>query len=265
MLVIPQDGALRLIFQHEHARLSGRMAALWREEHIAHRERRSEVLEAVGGHDEGWQAADSSGFLDTSTGRPASFLELPYQVYPPLWTESISRAEKQGPLAGYLVARHFASLASPRAGTSAGSEEMEGEAALRAFHSQAQETMERLAARISPPASAGPYLLAEGALDNDFRFLQMNDLISLVVCGGHAEPELVDYLRGSLVGSEALEAELTEPHTLKISPWVFGPERVKDAVAIYSIADRPYPDPESLERAIAKAQATHQPVVIEPL
>jgi hypothetical protein len=261
MLVIPQDGFLRLTFQHDHANLSGRIAAAWRAEHIAHRERLGEILEAVGGHDSGWQEADRQGFLDEATGRPASFLELPYQSYPPLWTESIQWAARRGPLAGYLVARHFASLSTPRGTTQA---EPEGEAALGAFRASTEETLASLAGEIPPPSASGPYPLAENPLDNDFRFLQLNDLLSLVVCGGHAEPELLDYLRTAHLGGEPIKAELPEPHILLLAPWVFEPERFEDAVPIHIIPDRAYPDGASLAEAIAAAEAARQPVRIEP-
>lgn len=262
MLVIPHDGFLRLIFQHDHAALSGRLAAAWRAEHIAHRDRLGEVLEAVGNHDSGWEEADLKGFLDEATGKPASFLELPYETYPPLWTESIERAARRGPLAGYLVARHFVSLAVPRDSSRT---EPGGEAALRAFRASAQETMERLAGEVPPPLEAGPYLLSEKPLDNDFRFLQLNDLLSLVVCGGHTEPELVDYLRSATLGGEPFRAELAEPYVLRLAPWVFEPERFEDAVPVRTITDRAYSDRESLSEAIASAKAADQPLRIEPL
>jgi hypothetical protein len=262
MLVIPGDGSLQLIFQNDHANLSGRIARAWRSGYIAHEERRGEVLEAVGGHDSGWEEADLAGFLDESTGRPASFLELSHEAYPPLWTVSVERAVRKGPLAGYLVARHFTSLAHPRSPEEAGPE---GVAALRSFRRQAEEAMERLSAAINKPQTGGPYPLAEEALDNDFRFLQLNDLLSLVVCGAHAEPELLGYLRASTLGGRPFEAELPEPFRLRLAPWVFGPGKVKDAVPLHTIPDRSYAGPKALSEAIASAQVKEQPILIEPL
>ncbi|MDA2916971.1 DUF3891 family protein, partial [Nitrospinae bacterium AH_259_B05_G02_I21] len=111
MLVLTNDGALQLVFQHDHATLAGRLASAWPAEFIAHRDRRGEVLEATANHDVGWQAVDARGFLDESTGRPASFLTLPLKAYPPIWGSSIEEAARRGALAQYLVARHSAALA----------------------------------------------------------------------------------------------------------------------------------------------------------
>ncbi len=262
MLVLPHDGRLGLIFQNDHASLSGRLARAWCSDYIAHQSRRAEVLEAVEGHDAGWAEADRAGVFDPETGRPATFLELPEERYPPLWRASIEEASARGPLAGYLVARHFASLAGPPESPS-----VEGGAAgaMETFRAEAERIMKRLARAIGPPAGPGPYLLAAKPLDNDFRFLQLNDLLSLVVCGGHAEGDLLAYLRASRLGGDPVRAELAEPFRLRIAPWFFEPERIEDAVAIHTIADRAYQDPEALARAIGEALVTYQPVVLEPL
>ena len=257
MLVIPQDGSLRLIFQADHATLSGRIASDWREEFIAHRDRREEILEAVAHHDSGWAEADLRGVLNGKTARPASFLELPDEAYPSLWLRSIEKALRRGPLAGYLVASHFAAMAGP-----AGSEREE---AMEAFRVSTQRTIARLAGLINPPQEPGPYPLAEGPLENDLRFLQINDLLSLVVLGGHVEPSLPDYLRASAVGGELFKAELGEPFVLRLAPWVFRRSRVEGSVRVRTIADRDYPSQKSLSSAIARADAADQPVRIEPL
>lgn len=262
MLVAPHDGSLLLVFQNDHAGLAGRLASAWPEEFIAHRDRRSEVIEAVARHDAGWQASDARGVLDGSTGRPASFLGLPLAAYPPIWASSIEEASRQGPLAEYLVACHSAALAGMER---PGEADAEGRAALRVFREATKQEIARLAGAIAPPPTSGPYLLAETGLENDFRFLQFNDILSLVVCGGHAEPRLLTFLRGSRLADETVKAKMPEPFTLLLTPWVFEPERVESTVPVRAIPDRAYPDQAALTAAIASAPPAEQPIRIEPL
>lgn len=262
MLVLPTDGCLQLVFQHDHAMLAGRFAAAWPAEFIAHRDRRDDLVEAVACHDAGWQDADARGVIDSSTRRPSSFLRLPLQAYPPIWGASIEEAARQGPLAGYLVARHCAALA--RMGRPS-EEDPEGQAALAAFQANVDRKVARLAEVIAPAPRPGPYPLAESALENDFRFLQLNDILSLAVCGGHTEPRLLGFLQGSRLGPDGVEAEMPEPFTLWLAPWLFEPGMIEETVPVRTIPDRAYENQEALSGAIAQAAVTDQAVRIESL
>ncbi len=262
MLVLPHEGSLQLVFQHDHATLAGRLASAWPTEFIAHRDRRSNVVDAVAYHDAGWQEADARGVLDPSTGRPASFLTLPLKAYPPIWGSSIEEAARRGGLAQYLVARHSAALA--RMGRPS-DPDPEGQATLAAFRAETDRTIARLTETIAPPPSPGPYRLADTALENDFRFLQLNDILSLAVCGGHSEPRLVGFLRGSSLGDEVVQAEVPEPFVLRLAPWIFEPGMIEETVPVRTIPDEAYPDQEALSDAITQAAVIGQAVRIKPL
>ncbi len=267
MIITPHEGSLLLVFQHDHALLAGRLASAWRAEFIAHRDRRSEVLEAVALHDAGWQEADARGVFDTSTGRPASVLSLPLKAYPPIWGSSIEQAARRGPLAGYLVASHFVAIHSAVLEKMGRPSEIdpEGQAALQAFKEEAERTIARFAEGISSSPISPPFPLAEGALENDLRFLQLNDILSLALCGGYGTPKLLTFLRASTLGGKPLETEIPEPFSLRLAPWVFEPDRLEEAVPVRAIPDRAYPDQEALSDTIASAEVAEQPIRIEPL
>ena len=266
MIITPHEGSLLLVFQHDHALLASRLASAWRSEFIAHHDRRGEVLEAVALHDAGWQEADARGVFDTSTGRPASVLSLPLKAYPPIWDSSIEQAARRGPLAGYLVARHLVDRSAGMVeGHETGEIDSEGQAALQAFKEEAGRTIARLAEGISSPPISPPYPLAETAVENDFRFLQLNDILSLALCGGHGTPKLLTFLRASTLGGKPLEAEIPEPFSLRLAPWVFEPDRLEDAVPVRAIPDRAYLNQEALSDAIAQAGVAEQPILIKPL
>ncbi|MCZ6480387.1 MAG: hypothetical protein O6929_08300, partial [candidate division NC10 bacterium] len=73
------------------------------------------------------------------------------------------------------------------------------------------------------------------------------------------------FLRASTLGGKPLEAEIPEPFSLRLAPWVFEPDRLEDAVPVRAIPDRAYPDQEALSDAIAQAGVTEEPIRIEPL
>ena len=141
----------------------------------------------------------------------------------------------------------------------------EGQAALQAFKEEADRTIARRAEDISPPPISPPYPLADTALENDFRFLQLNDILSLTLCGGHGVPRLLTFLRASTLGGKPLEAEMPEPFSLRLAPWVFERGRLEEKIAVRTIPDRAYPDQEALSDAIAQAGVIEQAVLIEPL
>ncbi len=95
-----------LISQVAHARVSGALTRAWREPFP------EEVIEAIAHHDEGWTKWEAAPQLDAARGRPLSFVELAVADAIEIWNDSIAAARRIGPLAGAIVAGHFAGLAS---------------------------------------------------------------------------------------------------------------------------------------------------------
>lgn len=95
-----------LVSQVEHARISGELAKAWAESYSA------EVIDAITHHDDGWAAREAAPQFDVDRGRPLSFTELAVEDAIKIWDGSIACARRFGPLAGAIVAGHFAGLAS---------------------------------------------------------------------------------------------------------------------------------------------------------
>ncbi len=93
-----------LIAQPAHAALSGELARAWNEQFP------EEVHAGIAHHDDGWHDWESAPQLD-SQGRPLSFTELEITDAIAIWDRSIAAARSFGPLAGAIVAGHFAGLA----------------------------------------------------------------------------------------------------------------------------------------------------------
>ncbi len=162
------DG-LYLVTQLDHARLAGELARRWnctRLPAVADRE----FLEAVGGHDSGWEPLDRQPTFGDN-GRPVSFLEWPLTSAVDAWRRSIEAARSLGPRAAEVVTRHFCLL---------------GRMALpRELPADQRQALEGFLAEHQSPAF-------DAALDNWLRLLQLCDLLSLhLITGGKMNTTLL--------------------------------------------------------------------------
>jgi hypothetical protein len=97
-----------LVSQVEHARVSGELARHWVIEGCA-----KEAQIAIAHHDDGWAEWEARPRIDPVEARPYSFLnEMPRSETREIWDRSIAAARQIGPLAGWMVAEHFAELAA---------------------------------------------------------------------------------------------------------------------------------------------------------
>lgn len=101
-----------LITQLEHARLSGELAKHWGHAPFIPLVCAEQLLPTVYLHDDGWRTWEQSPEIDSQTGRPLGFTEMPLAESLDIWTKSIERAASIGPLAAWGVAGHFTSLLS---------------------------------------------------------------------------------------------------------------------------------------------------------
>lgn len=112
------DGAEQwlIVSQIEHARLSGELArhcSVSLSEELSAESLapiQDEVLQAIFHHDDGWLEWDFCPGLDPASGRPLSFREMELKDSLHLWTRSIDRVARIGPLAAWMVATHFVEL-----------------------------------------------------------------------------------------------------------------------------------------------------------
>lgn len=98
-----------LVRQADHARLAAELAGAW-EFHRLPGERDAQFLAGVRDHDAGWESWDDAPRFHPS-GEPVNFFELPVPEFLGLWRNSITISAAWGPVAGYIVSRHFHRLA----------------------------------------------------------------------------------------------------------------------------------------------------------
>lgn len=201
-----------LVSQIEHARLSGQLAR-----QVASlpgtAEDRRQVVAAIDRHDDGWAASDAQPPLDEH-GRPRSFMEMQLDDSLAIWTASVDQAEQIGPLAGWLVASHFAQLL--------GGPDRHPESA-------AARWREQMASRRAGWLTAwgGEKQAAEAALV----WLQTLDAASLWICGqcpaagDPAVPSSDPYQTAIPTGAE-LAWHAAGPGALTVSSGAFRPGRL---------------------------------------
>lgn len=168
-----------LISQPDHAALAGALAARFVAPGFPSVD--PLVARAIEVHDSGWAIFDSEARLSAapcldSRGKPLSFLEIGPADFLRAWVASIAGAEAVCAAGGYIVSRHFTTLAGGR--LASGLDDAANTARLRAFLSHEAERQRRLQA-----ASGRSVTELEGLL----LVLQFCDLLSLYLCGGAAE------------------------------------------------------------------------------
>ena len=106
MLVLEEPDSLRLVTQHDHAKLARDILALWTGDGLPEDPLREDLLLATGNHDAGWRGADAAPILDQSRGWPFDFRSYPEAERQLLWTEAVAELELSRPDPALLILRH---------------------------------------------------------------------------------------------------------------------------------------------------------------
>jgi hypothetical protein len=165
MIVREAPGGIDLITQPDHARLARAIMepCVW----LAHRPRRATILHAIGEHDAGWTETDARPTVDAATGEVADFVHAPLQVRQGAWPRAVARLSDD-PYAAALVAQHALTVY----------DRYRNDMEWRRFFAEME------AARDARLVLAG---VARQELEDDYAFVRLGDLISLVFCTGWSD------------------------------------------------------------------------------
>jgi hypothetical protein len=106
MVLYETDDGVVCIGQASHAWVSGQLARRWGNERFARPEPFDEVCLGAEQHDVGMAEWDLRPQLNSETGRPRSFMELPLQTHLRLWSKAPDKVLTQSPYAALLVSMH---------------------------------------------------------------------------------------------------------------------------------------------------------------
>lgn len=164
MIVVDQPGSVRYITQPDHAALAGRLMSHWAADGLPASPRRSGILLAVEGHDNGWREIDRAPFVDEASGQVRDFVTLPAPMRRAVWPRVVGELQAT-PYSAALVAEHalvaYRRLQSDPEWTTF----FEDMAALRDRHRRA----------------SGVDSLDQ--LRRDYAFVRLGDIASLSFCG----------------------------------------------------------------------------------
>lgn len=196
-----------LIPQIAHAVLAANLAQHWGQPPVAELEPRDPLLWAVAHHDDGWEHWDAPPRFDAALGRPRSFTEMALGESFAIWSASIDRAERRGPLEAWLIAGHFCALAERATAFSDETRRGKARPFLDRYHALQKRWLESWMAQ-SP----------QNKLETATRALaqlQMFDALSLWLCCSRAtESEQV-----STPGGPAVTVQPAGGQLVRLEPW----------------------------------------------
>ncbi len=242
MIIAPINGQLLIVTQNDHAVLASELLSLWREDGLPEHPRRRELLFAAREHDNGWREADSAPHCRAADGRPYDFISVPRELRWEIWHRGTARYLDREPYAAALILRHAFHLHRSHHADPAWAD------AFERWRNRDDELLER-------------HGLDARELDNDYRWVDLTDSLSLTVCDRRTEPiEAHGFTARARFegGDDALTG-----NTLTISPFpLAGTTTLR--VSCRLIPDRAFTGDADLATELALARWRHCSIRIAP-
>jgi hypothetical protein len=203
------------VAQHDHATLSGQLAAHWKEESFWRNAYNEDTLLAIYEHDRGWLGLDNSPALDEETQKPYSFLNYPPEKKLAHYQLGVNEVEVLNPYAAILCGLHYVSF-------------MKNNTPLEtAFIAHEQARQHRLKDQLQLHAAADEVLL-----QYHFHLLQFFDDLSLYLCmnqpGVSKQEEYPFFQQGfkntdffAFTGGKKIEASWKTRYMVAVQPFPF--------------------------------------------
>ncbi len=242
------DGLI-VIAQPAHAWVSGQLARAWGNATVGVVTPWEAVCLGAEQHDVGWVAWEAAPTLNSATGRPHTFMEMPLAHHLTLWSSAAERALTQGRYAALLVSLHGTGLYERR---DLARDTPADAVAVCAFleHERAWQAALLATLRADPvwAAAAAPAVVARNQ-----RLVAVWDQMSLWLCMGLRATRTV---QGVPATAEPLPLTLTpvdgDSARVRVAPWPFDPPAVTLTVEGRRLVGR-FADEPALRTALARA------------
>jgi Protein of unknown function (DUF3891) len=211
------------ITQPDHAHLARRV--MEHTEALRAHPRIASILLAIGEHDNGWTETDAAPTIDITTGQPHDFVNSPLAVRHEVWPRGITRLAHDT-WAAALVAQHAITVY----------DRFRPDPVWTSFFAH-METLRAAMLR----ASGGRL---EDLLD-DYPFVRLGDLISLVFCTGWTDPQ--HFAQWRVTGSE---------DRVTVTPGPFDGVAIPLEVNARRLPHGPYRSDDELREKLARAEVT---------
>ena len=164
MLVqVRKDQSCWCITQHDHARLSGFLAHHWGGLGDEPCSLSWGLVQAITLHDLPWLQEDLTPRYNPDTKLPYSFVDFPWEDRVNLYDQGLHELSLMDPEVALLVSLHYASF--------------KGTLKMHDFQEQEHNRRQTLRAQLSPDSDD-----QDESLQSDLAYLQMFDMLSLVLC-----------------------------------------------------------------------------------
>ncbi len=245
--------------QPEHARISGVLAEAWGSSDFARPEPWDDVLRATYEHDVGWTDWEKAPTLNADR-LPAHFTETPVDVNLDIFREGVQNVYSRGyPHAAALVSRHAGNVYRgilQRAGARPLSPEEEDK--IRAYVTEHDERQAEICREINEGAGGAgkDEVVTLEDVHRNGRFVTTLDTFSLVLCNGWTHRKR---LQEAPVGPSEedgftdIALDLTDPFSLRVSPWPFSRDCVEATARGRRIPREPFDSDEDLHAALRDA------------
>lgn len=110
MIVRERNNDYIMIEQDNHARISGELAAAWKDTLFAGKQHRNSVEYAVSNHDLGWKLIDIQPFWNDAKNMPYTFTDFPIPAKTVFYKHGIEEVAARDSYAALLCSRHYASF-----------------------------------------------------------------------------------------------------------------------------------------------------------
>jgi hypothetical protein len=215
MLLRKDTEGVIAISQPAHAWVSGQLARNWTEtDFVGVGE---EVCLAAEQHDIGFLEWEQSPTLNSETGLPHTFREMPRRMHLAIWTSGIQQMLRFGRYSALLVSRHFTGLAQRNGheGT------VEEEQLLIEFLERQDAFQTSLKTSLANDFYYGEFSTEE-VLRHHQQLVSLWDWMSLILCHGLEAPQTVTWPAWKQTGGELRLTPIPAAGAkVKIEPWPF--------------------------------------------
>ena len=248
MLHRPQDGEIVLISQPAHAWISGQLAIAWGNPELGLAPTSLELQIAAEQHDIAWLDWEQRPTLNSQSGLPRAFNEMPTLEHLELWSTAMPRALAYGRIPALLISMHGTYLY--RRFHDFERDTSREAARAKDFLQIEEEKQKDLLRKIRASRD-----ISQSAIHEMRELLSIWDAMSLAICMGIDEPRSFRDVPGSNGRIEIrFSPDDRRVGQLAVDPWPFASDRLEVGCEGRRLTGT-FDDEQTMRQAIADAES----------